>query len=178
MKTTKPKITMAELMKRPGMAKANPEIALKCDMRPFKPYDSIRVLSSSKSHSSILKASQIHNPKKFSLLPTAKFELIWRELGGLELKPEHQFHPFRRFKFDFAHTPTMIAIEIEGGIFMKRGGHSSITGILRDIEKYNFAALMGWKVFRLASNMMKVQDIKPIADHIAKVHKMIESFGI
>jgi len=42
-----------------------------------------------------------------------------------------------------------VAVEYEGGIFSEgKGGHSSVAGILRDIEKYTEAQLAGYIVVR------------------------------
>lgn len=57
------------------------------------------------------------------------------------------FHPLRRWRFDFAWHDRMIAAEVEGGIFI-RGRHASPAGFIKDAEKYNTAALLGWRVFR------------------------------
>ena len=67
---------------------------------------------------------------------------------------EYYFHPFRKWKFDFAYIDIKCAIEFEGGIWLKKSGHNTGTGIARDIDKYNAAALMGWKVFRIYGDMV------------------------
>lgn len=69
--------------------------------------------------------------------------------AGIEFEREHQFHPVRKWRFDFAILDQKLAIECEGGIYAQgRTGHSSITGIERDIEKGNAATLLGWRVLR------------------------------
>lgn len=74
----------------------------------------------------------------------------WGKLKGYELNTEYKFHPYRKFKFDFAFLEAMVAIEFEGGIWLKGGGaHSRPKAIERDIEKYGLAQSMGWKVIRL-----------------------------
>ena len=65
---------------------------------------------------------------------------------------EHKFHHKRRFKFDVAFVEEKVAVECEGGIFTRQA-HGSITGILRDIEKYNLATINGWKVLRYHSKL-------------------------
>jgi hypothetical protein len=61
---------------------------------------------------------------------------------------ELEFHPLRKWKFDLAWI-NKIALEIEGGIWREGGGaHSRPANIIRDIEKYNAATLLGWRVLR------------------------------
>ena len=60
---------------------------------------------------------------------------------------EYKFLDKRRFRFDFAWPERMIAIEIEGGIWIT-GRHTRGAGYSRDMEKYNLAGLHGWGVYR------------------------------
>lgn len=72
--------------------------------------------------------------------------------------PEYRFHAERKWRFDYAWPQWKVALEVEGGVFgfkdpktgkhRSGGAHSSITGIKRDIEKYNYAGAMGWTVIR------------------------------
>lgn len=57
------------------------------------------------------------------------------------------FHPTRKWRFDYAIPEHKIAIEVEGGVWIG-GRHTSPKGFLGDMEKYNTATLMGWRVFR------------------------------
>jgi very-short-patch-repair endonuclease len=41
-----------------------------------------------------------------------------------------------------------VALEIEGGIFTG-GRHTSSAGFVKDMAKYNRAAVLGWKVLRI-----------------------------
>lgn len=59
----------------------------------------------------------------------------------------------RKFRFDYAWPEARLALEVEGGIFTKQA-HGSITGILRDMEKYNLAAIHGWRVLRVVPNKL------------------------
>ena len=60
---------------------------------------------------------------------------------------EHRFHETRRWRFDFAWPALRIAVEIEGGLYV-RGRHTRPSGFVHDAEKYNAAALAGWVVLR------------------------------
>lgn len=78
--------------------------------------------------------------------------LYWCNHQVLTLEEEYTFHPERKWRFDWAIPALKIAIEYEGGIFMAEGnkGHGSVGGILRDIEKYNEATVLGWRVIRVS----------------------------
>lgn len=71
------------------------------------------------------------------------------------LVPEYRFCD-RRWRFDFAHPDSKLAIEIDGGIWRgSRGGHTSGTGFARDREKDFEAAMGGWTVLRLTPEMAR-----------------------
>lgn len=75
--------------------------------------------------------------------------LMWTHICEMKMYAERElkFYGTRRWKFDFALPDRMTAIEIEGGAFT-RGRHTRGVGFIKDMEKYNHAALLGWKVLR------------------------------
>ena len=60
---------------------------------------------------------------------------------------EHKFHPTRRWRFDYAWHEQRIALEVEGGVWVG-GRHTSGAGFVKDMEKYNEAACLGWRIIR------------------------------
>jgi very-short-patch-repair endonuclease len=59
------------------------------------------------------------------------------------------------WKADFAWPAQKLIVECEGGIWKRGGGgHSHPLGIERDIEKYNAATLLGWRILRLTDKML------------------------
>jgi hypothetical protein len=69
---------------------------------------------------------------------------------------EFRFDPKRRSRADLAWPDQKLALEIEGGAFMKKGGHrGSISGYLKDIEKYNNYSLLGWSLLRFTPQQIK-----------------------
>jgi hypothetical protein len=73
----------------------------------------------------------------------------------LDVWPEFFFSTERLFRFDYAIPEYKIAIEQEGGIWAKgNSGHSSGTGISRDMEKSNLAQANGWVVIRRTPDQM------------------------
>lgn len=61
---------------------------------------------------------------------------------------EFQFHTKRKWKFDYAWEENKIALEVEGGIFTG-GRHTRPKGFIGDMEKYNSAAVLGWRIIRV-----------------------------
>lgn len=77
-----------------------------------------------------------------------------RAVGLPEPIPEHRFHPKRMWRFDFCWIDQMVAVEVEGGVYM-RGRHLRPAGYTEDCRKYNEAALLGWVVIRVTSGMIE-----------------------
>lgn len=63
---------------------------------------------------------------------------------------QHPVGPGRKFRFDYAFPAARLGIELEGGLY-SGGAHARPAGILRDMEKGNFAVLHGWRVLRFAT---------------------------
>lgn len=73
-------------------------------------------------------------------------EYRWQD--DLELKETG-----RRFRFDYAWPHLKLAVEYEGIFTRGPGGHTSIPGVSRDIEKYQMAQLKGWTICRVTAAM-------------------------
>lgn len=69
---------------------------------------------------------------------------------NIDLHSEWRFAPPRRFRFDFAHLPSKIAIELQGGIFTANTRHINGAALLKEHEKLNLAASLGWRVFYIS----------------------------
>lgn len=53
----------------------------------------------------------------------------------------------RRWRFDWAWPSLKLAVEQEGGVWTK-GRHTRGAGFVKDLEKYNRAAELGWRLLR------------------------------
>lgn len=79
-----------------------------------------------------------------------KFAKQWADEGLPSYERNYQpWLPHRAFEVDFALPALKLGIEIEGGIFMRKSGHSTGTGIARDIDKHNLAVFTGWTLIRV-----------------------------
>lgn len=63
-------------------------------------------------------------------------------------KLEHMFHSERKWRFDFCWPDKKVALEVHGAIFAG-GRHSGGVGQIGDMEKFNEAQLLGWKVLQI-----------------------------
>lgn len=59
----------------------------------------------------------------------------------------------RDWRFDFAWPEFKVAVEMEGGTWVK-GAHVRGKHFRSDCEKYNFAQSLGWLIFRLTGDML------------------------
>lgn len=79
-----------------------------------------------------------------------------RDLKAVKInfEQEYKFHPERNWRADFLVTGTKILIEVEGGIW-SGGRHTRAKGYLGDMEKYNAAAILDFKVLRFDTQQVK-----------------------
>ena len=68
-------------------------------------------------------------------------------LGLPEPVRELVFARPRRWRFDYAWEAHRLALEVEGGLWTG-GRHTRGKGYLGDLEKYNAATLIGWRLLR------------------------------
>ena len=91
-----------------------------------------------------------------------QFSDLWQMLGGPELEREYRFEPMRRWRADFAYLgKRKVIIEIEGW-----GRHQRWQGYHDDIEKYNWATMMGYSLIRLSANMLTPDYVESIIQWI------------
>ena len=81
--------------------------------------------------------------------------MYWCNEKCLQLETEFIFNPDRKWRFDFAIPSIKVAVEFEGGIFLKNSGHNTARHYTKDAEKYNSAAIQGWRVLRFTAKNYK-----------------------
>lgn len=86
------------------------------------------------------------------------FALVCRAAGLPEPVPEYRFDVTRRWKFDWAFPVEKIALEQEGGAWT-RGRHTRGKGFIKDMAKYNAAAIQGWCVLRVTPDQLLTHGI-------------------
>jgi len=79
-------------------------------------------------------------------------KIIEKELK-LKVIKEYQFNPTRKWRFDYCIPELKIAIEVEGGAWT-RGRHTRGKGFIADMDKYNTATIMGWRLLRFTPDQL------------------------
>lgn len=76
------------------------------------------------------------------------FFLLLDQVNVPRPTPEHVFHNSRKWRFDYCWIDQMVVLEVEGGIFI-RGRHSRGAGMKEDMDKYNEAAVLGYRIVKV-----------------------------
>lgn len=96
-----------------------------------------------------------------------EFLHVWRLVAGdWHLEPEAVLFPSHPWAYDFAHRVARVAIEIQGGIWMKHGAHNTGKAILRDTRKARFALLRDWIVIPVCGEDITRETVSEIAQCI------------
>ena len=79
----------------------------------------------------------------------ATFANYWRMFAPdlPEPEAEYRFHPTRRWRFDYCFVDARLAVELDGGIYI-RGRHNRAAGFIADCDKMNAATLLGYRILR------------------------------
>lgn len=91
------------------------------------------------------------------------FSFFWRVYAPMDApQPVEEFqfdkHLGRKHRFDFAFVGYNVAIELEGNAWRVPGGGKHMQD--RDLEKYNIAASLGWRLFRFSPSMLNSDPAK------------------
>jgi very-short-patch-repair endonuclease len=85
-------------------------------------------------------------------------ELLAFQLDALKIpyEREYQFAKSigRKWRADFAFHSSRLLVEIEGGIWVQ-GRHGRGAGMMKDMDKYNAATLLNWRLLRFSPSHVK-----------------------
>lgn len=113
-----------------------------------------------KSESAVCKKK--YKKKGTSTYKLDPFIMFVKQELNIELVPEVKFHSSRKWRFDYAIPDKKIAIECEGGIWT-RGRHTRGKGYKGDMEKYNAAVELGWKLLRFTPDeLLQIETINKL----------------
>lgn len=94
-------------------------------------------------------------------------DLVWAPYGIKTPEAEVVFAPPRRWRFDYSWRDQRIAVEIEGAVWVG-GRHTRGSGFIRDMEKYNTAGKLGWRIFRFTPQQLKKGEAQAFMKQVFK----------
>lgn len=92
--------------------------------------------------------------RSMGMPPEERFVLELKHAGIGGWVREHRFDPPRRWRFDFAWTGELVALEVHGGVW-SHGRHTRGGGFTRDREKMNRARELGWWVIEATTEHVR-----------------------
>ena len=96
------------------------------------------------------------------------FTTFIRQNLGAVCMTEYRFHPIRRWRADYCINPVTdkIIVEVEGGAWT-RGRHTRGAGFIADMDKYNEATRLGYRVIRVTpDDLLSAKTLDLIKDLI------------
>ena len=96
------------------------------------------------------------------------FTTFIRQNLGAVCMTEFRFHPVRRWRADYCINPVTdkIIVEVEGGAWT-RGRHTRGAGFIADMDKYNEATRLGYRVIRVTpDDLLSAKTLDLIKDLI------------
>jgi very-short-patch-repair endonuclease len=100
-----------------------------------------------------------------------EFEHLWTALyPEIDLTAEVKLIPKRRFRFDYVHEPSKVAIEINGGNWVK-GRHTRPQALSDEYEKVLLANLEGYTVLFVSEKQIN-------QDYLEKIKQVIEQRNV
>ena len=96
------------------------------------------------------------------------FDGIWRLLGGSDDDWLHnyQFDTDSSMEIDRYHPAAGLGVEIDGGQYMRKSGHSNMDGLERDAMKGNRCNELGIELWRLTTSMVDYDEVARIRDRV------------
>lgn len=96
----------------------------------------------------------------------AVFSTLCAEAGIPSPVAEYRFHDVRKWRIDWAWPTQKVGLEVDGGIW-SGGRHTRGAGWLKDTEKLNTLAVMGWRMLRCTpSDLLHPDTIDMIAQAV------------
>lgn len=74
---------------------------------------------------------------------------LCRAEGWPEPVAEQRLIPGRRFSCDLVWLEARLVVEVQGGVWLRRGGHTGGQGQIDDMEKLNMLQLLGWRCLQV-----------------------------
>lgn len=89
----------------------------------------------------------------------AVFYALLKTSGLPRPHAEYRFEPSRKWRADYCWPEQGVILEVEGGLFLRGGGrHNRGASMVKDLEKYNHAATLGYRVVRVTPQQLCTEE--------------------
>lgn len=104
--------------------------------------------------------------------------LVWQIRNASDLPPCEVEYFFakaegRMLRWDIAFVPRLIAVEVNGGIWSK-GAHGHPITILRNMEKLNIAARLGWRHLAFTPDQVQAGEALAFTESVLLGNKTVD----
>lgn len=107
-----------------------------------------------------------------------RFQRLWARLpmtaGLVPMELEWRFDPSRKWRFDVAFPAVRVAVELEGRPRRGMSRHTTWNGYVADCQKYNAAAILGWRVLRYTGDDLKKRPVQIVEEITGLVRILME----
>lgn len=79
---------------------------------------------------------------------------LCRSHGWPEPEAELSLIPGRRFRCDLVWREARLVVEVQGGVWARRGGHTGGQAQIDDMEKLNLLQLAGWRCLQVTPSQV------------------------
>lgn len=93
------------------------------------------------------------------------FQVVLRQEKIPIPEKEFKFCKDRNWRFDYAYPEKKLAIECDGGVWSNHSRHTRGSGYIKDLEKFNAAAILGWRILKYTPDQLgsnAIDDLKII----------------
>jgi very-short-patch-repair endonuclease len=95
------------------------------------------------------------------------FAWHWQLLTEIPLESQATIVPGRDFRFDFCHRESLVAVELNGGLY-RNGGHNRGRALEESYVKLNAAAKAGWCVLVFGTKRLE-REMQLIVEEVLAV---------
>ena len=143
----------AALIERSGVVSTMCEIEIKGTDIKYSESGTSYAVSDVRRDDTVITFKAKHNISGTDTAPTDLFTAYVKSELGADMVREYRFHDTRKWRFDYAIPALKIAVECDGGVW-GYGRHNRPKGYIKDMEKFNAAAEMGWVVLKFTPQQL------------------------
>lgn len=85
---------------------------------------------------------------------------LCRREGWEQPESELRLIPGRKFQCDLVWQSARLVVEVQGGVWLPKGGHTGGKGQIDDMFKLNTLQLLGWRVLQVTPQQVQSGELQ------------------